>query len=82
MAPVSPLDLAQSRVLVLTGAGVSAESGLATFRENSSHLVSNAYLFNLARHHGRETPSGARARPFAVRESAAAAPFGHGGEDP
>ncbi len=35
MAPVSPLDLSQSRVLVLTGAGVSAESGLATFRDSN-----------------------------------------------
>jgi NAD-dependent deacetylase len=32
---VAPLDLLDARLLVLTGAGVSAESGLATFRDSN-----------------------------------------------
>ena len=31
----SPIDLSRARLLVLTGAGVSAESGLATFRDSN-----------------------------------------------
>ena len=34
-APLVPLDLENARLLVLTGAGVSAESGLATFRDSN-----------------------------------------------
>ncbi len=34
-APVPVLDLEPARLLVLTGAGVSAESGLATFRDSN-----------------------------------------------
>ncbi len=33
--PIVPLDLQEARLLVLTGAGVSAESGLATFRDSN-----------------------------------------------
>lgn len=35
MTPPPPLDLRAARLLVLTGAGVSAESGLATFRDSN-----------------------------------------------
>ncbi|MBK5256246.1 MAG: NAD-dependent deacylase [Vicinamibacteria bacterium] len=35
MTPVPTLDLEDARLLVLTGAGVSAESGLATFRDSN-----------------------------------------------
>jgi NAD-dependent deacetylase len=35
MTPIPTLDLETSRLLVLSGAGVSAESGLATFRDSN-----------------------------------------------
>jgi NAD-dependent deacetylase len=35
LIPIPALDLENSRLLVLTGAGVSAESGLATFRDSN-----------------------------------------------
>ena len=35
LANISPYKLEQLKVVVLTGAGISAESGLKTFRDNN-----------------------------------------------
>jgi NAD-dependent deacetylase len=40
--PISPLISMQDRILVLTGAGISAESGLATFRDSDGLWAGHA----------------------------------------